>query len=726
MRAGTVGGIAGLLLQTWVLTAGTWQLFAWQRQSDFYDVQARSILDGTLAMDQRVLGIESFAHDGRHFMYFGPIPSLLRLPVVAITRSFDGRLSAASMLVALVVILATVLRMGWRIRCRVIAAVPADDPTSGDDPDDDADDDPDQDPDHDVLGDVAAVSRLEAVAFGATTFAIVGASSLVYASSRTWVYHEAILWGVALTLASIAALLVWIDVDDVNSRQSHLWIAATSALAMLALLTRPSVAGGALASFGLIGAGVLWRAWQAQRGPAHDTSDASATGRSVASLPTLATLSAGVVVPVVLYSIVNWLKFGRLLGVPFDQQGYTLLSAQRQAMLAENGGTLFNWRFIPSNLVSYLRPDLVGVDSTFPFLHPQRPATTFGAPTYDLIDLMAGLPVTMPFLLALGAVGAWTIVRRGDARLRPFRLILIGGALGAVAVLAIGYMATRYQSDFLPLLVVSSLFGLPVVTGWLQSDRAVQGARRVLLIVAPLLLAVGLATNLALGYSYQRAYGPLVHPDTIAGYIDTQRRVDGWFGDGVPDRVAMVDELSLESSIGDIAILGDCTAMYISEGGRPLDWPLTQWRLAELAPGSGASAGTIVLEADADLGVPLVHLETMGDPVTVSVAVDQDAGVMTTVIRSAAFEQRGPDLPLRAGTPLDWQVFADPNLGRLEIFLDGRYAAFADIPIGLPIRTSVGVNPDGYSDVQPEAAATVVAVPTSTPVCDRLLRAGAR
>ena len=221
-----------------MLTAGSWNPLRWGRQSDFYDVQARALLDGTFAMDQRVLGIESFARGDQHFMYFGPVPALLRIPFVAFTRSLDGRLAAISMFGALLVILFAVVAIGWSLRQRVR-------------------------PDSDQDG--AVVSWFESAGVALTTFAIVGGSSLLYASSRTWVYHEAILWGVALTLATIAVLLRWLDVDDINGGRSHLLLLATSGLATLALLTRPSVAGGALAAFGLIAAQLLVRTWWHRR-----------------------------------------------------------------------------------------------------------------------------------------------------------------------------------------------------------------------------------------------------------------------------------------------------------------------------------------------------------------------------------------------------------------------------------------------------------------------------
>jgi len=55
-------------------------------------------------------------------MYYGPVPALLRMPVLLVTHRFDGRLTQCSMLVAFVVALVFVGRLSWRIRGLVTTA----------------------------------------------------------------------------------------------------------------------------------------------------------------------------------------------------------------------------------------------------------------------------------------------------------------------------------------------------------------------------------------------------------------------------------------------------------------------------------------------------------------------------------------------------------------------------------------------------------------------------
>src|SRR3546814_9822166 len=75
----------------------------------------------------------------------------------------------------------------------------------------------------------APVPRGEAAAVAVATFAVVASGSLLFVASRAWVYHEAIMWGVALTVGALEGLLVcatepsrrWIDRKSTRLNSSH-------------------------------------------------------------------------------------------------------------------------------------------------------------------------------------------------------------------------------------------------------------------------------------------------------------------------------------------------------------------------------------------------------------------------------------------------------------------------------------------------------------------------
>ncbi len=107
---------------TWLLTAGTWDLFQRQYFDNFFDAQARSMLDGRLDVPPEVVGFEGFLIGGKTFIYFGPVPALLRMPLMLVTDRFDGRLTTVSMLLAMLVLSMAGFRLACAIRGRSCGA----------------------------------------------------------------------------------------------------------------------------------------------------------------------------------------------------------------------------------------------------------------------------------------------------------------------------------------------------------------------------------------------------------------------------------------------------------------------------------------------------------------------------------------------------------------------------------------------------------------------------
>ena len=163
------------LLILWDLWTGRFDLFRQLNPDNFYDLQGHAILEGHLWVPKGSLGIEAFVHGGRDYTYFGLFPSLIRLPVLAFTHAYDGRLTAPSMLIAWFVTGLFASLLLWRVRVL-------------------------------VRGD-AAIGMAEAVASGVTVAALTGGSVLVYLASSPKVSHEDLAWSVALTVAAVFALL---------------------------------------------------------------------------------------------------------------------------------------------------------------------------------------------------------------------------------------------------------------------------------------------------------------------------------------------------------------------------------------------------------------------------------------------------------------------------------------------------------------------------------------
>src|SRR5215218_6915694 len=115
-RAALIGGLLAVPVFFWMVNAGQLNPFHAERFGNFYDIQAHSLLDLHWNVPAKQVAFEGFLIDGKTYLYFGPVPALLRLPVVAITDSLDGRLTQISMLAAFAVAIVFVTRLSWRIR----------------------------------------------------------------------------------------------------------------------------------------------------------------------------------------------------------------------------------------------------------------------------------------------------------------------------------------------------------------------------------------------------------------------------------------------------------------------------------------------------------------------------------------------------------------------------------------------------------------------------------
>jgi hypothetical protein len=518
-QAAVVGGAVAVLLFAYVVFIGRAELTA-APTGNFYDLQARAWFDGHwdihpytddagrplidgLGNPQTPLSIEAIMIDGRAYLYYGPVPSLLRVPVLAVTDSFDGELTQFSMLGAFVVALGGLAALHWRIRCL-------------------------------VRGRARAVSRREVVLAGATVFALGAGTALLYLGSQPVVYHEATLWGVAFALAAYAAII------DAIVRPSARSVGWAGAWTTLALLTRVSVGFGPLVVLGLLLVVQLWRLFRPSRtggsgagvSPAEvppERTGGSSGGESGALLsperpvwPQRAreALIVACLVPVGLYAMVNVAKFGEFFRLPLEKQVFSQIDPQRQGALDANGGSLFSASYLPSTIWQYSRPDALELDALAPWINfPREQATVIGDAVFDTRDESSSVPATMPLFTVLTVIGLIALVRdlvRREHRLQPLLVPVVGAAAGTIGVLTIGFIANRYLGDFLPLLVLLGLLGLEVFVDWWARDR-----RLFPLIAFGVLAAWGVAANVALAVEYQRLIAP-VDPRTRDAFVAWQ------------------------------------------------------------------------------------------------------------------------------------------------------------------------------------------------------------
>ncbi|MBM3674507.1 MAG: hypothetical protein FJW88_06045 [Actinobacteria bacterium] len=545
-----VGALPALAAFAWLLTGGRADLLAKPTFGNFYDAQARALLHGHWDVPARELFIEGFHIGDKTYTYFGIWPSVLRMPVLAVGDSLYGRLTQASMLLAFAVALVAVAALDWRIRGLVRPARPC--------------------------------TRGEAALAGVVVFAIGCGTTTFFLAGRAWVYHEAILWGIAWALIAFERLVAF------GERPSATRLAAASASASLAFLSRPSVGLGPVLAIALVLAGLLLRRVRHRL-----------RGRGARALDRLDWLAAGIdggratrwtgpvavalALPCVLYAWMNWSRFGTVFSVPWSKQFLVSIDERHRAALEANGGTYFGLKFLPSTVVQYLRPDALGASGIFPWVtFPRFTPPVFGNAVFDTTDLTSSVPASMPALLVLGILGVYAVVatrRVGAPGLARLRVPLLGAGGGVVFVLAISFIAQRYLGDWVPLLVIAALAGLHVLLA--RRETAGRRGRRAagLALGAVAVLAVwGVWVNLSLGVLYQRLYNPEL-PSQRAGMIAFQYDVDGWLGGGQADLERASALPRRAARAGTTLVVGDCASVYWSDGHR--------WWPVEGAPAAG-------------------------------------------------------------------------------------------------------------------------------------------
>lgn len=486
--------------------------------ANFYEIQARALFHGHWYVPTGSLSIEAFVHDGRSYMYFGPFPSLLRMPILLFTSRLDGRLTAVSLLIAWMCTALFASLLLWRVRILIRGSM--------------------------ILG------RAEAASYGALIAALLAGSVLMFMGAIPYVYNEDLAWGATLTIGSMFGLL------GILERPTGYRVIGTGALILAANLSRlplgwACVIGAILAAlwFHLGYGGEDNRRWR---------------------LPVLA---CGLI-PLAVGCYVTWAKFGTPFGLPMADQVWTQISAHRRLFLAVNGGKAYNLAFVPTNALAYLGPAGLSFTSVFPFITlPSSPPTVIGNVVFDMTYRTASAPASMPLLFLLACAGTFAAFRRrasGQARL--IRIPLLAAASGTVGVLVWGYIANRYLSDFLPFLFLASCVGL--VDVWHRVKVRRRRARKRILVAVCLLAALSIAINL--GIASTPADSSAWQGARVQNYVHLQESISSFTGNPIAGNVLRGSTLPSWEPADTLFVLDHCAALYISNGEHYSTWiPVT-------------------------------------------------------------------------------------------------------------------------------------------------------
>ncbi len=503
-----VGAAAVTLPYLWVL----WDLWTGHvsglrsvEPDNFYELQARAMFAGHLWVPTGSLGIEGFLHAGHTYTYFGIWPSIIRMPVLVFTHAYDGTLTAPSLLAAWLLTGLFSALLLWRVRILIRGEV--------------------------VLG------WAEAASYGALTAAIMGGSVLMFIAANPSTYDEDFAWSVALVIGALFTLLGMLERPTTKA-------AVASGLLILAANLNRSPTGYACVIAALLVAGWFalgkggadqrrWAWWMAVCG----------------------------IVPLLASCAVTYAKFGLPFGLPMADQVWAHINAHRRYFLAANGGKAFSLRFLPSTMWAYLDPGAIRFSSLFPFIAaPSTPAHAVGNVVLDQTYATTSVTAASPLLFLLACWGVVTAFRpHGIGNVRLTRLILLGAAAATAGVLVWGYIAYRYVSDLLPLLIIASAIGL--VDIWRRLDGRSAKARGWTFAAVAALAVYGVAANVAITATPSTWFSQT----QLANFVAAQQSLTPV---SLHATVTTGDVLPYYAPAGALFIAGHCDALYRSTG----DW----------------------------------------------------------------------------------------------------------------------------------------------------------
>jgi hypothetical protein len=587
-------------------------------QDNFYDLQTRAMFQGHLHLAAGALGLEGFVHDGRTYTYFGLFPSIIRMPILLVTNSLDGRLTAPFILLAWLLTGFFSALLLWRVRFL-------------------------------VRGD-SAMGRTEAAGFGVLMATIMGGTIWMLLASTPFTFNEDIAWSICLTIGSIFALL------GVIERPSWGRVIASGVLILCANLDRSTtgwacvVGAGFIALWFLLGLGGREnRRW---------------------FVPVLA---AGVI-PLAIGCAVNYAKFGVLFGVSNFDQVWTHVNAYRRKFLAANHNAEEGTIFVPTNIVTYFRPDGLGLSRVFPFVTlPSSPPTALNGVLFDRLYRTASLPASTPLLFLLSIWGLVTAFRpKSIGKVARTRLLLLAAGSAGAALLLWGYIAPRYLGDFVPFLVLASAVALADIFRRLEYRE-----RRLRVGVLVVIAVVAL-------FSITANVGMAIVPDEewnttqVLNYVQAQKTASDLTGHPLESQVVRGNSLPPWAPAGQLYVIGDCSGLYISNGENYSTVPSQQferttWMTVELGE-PFQHTFRVNAQSPTSGGTETVPLLNAG-PYTISVNMQPTAKrgrvSLWFSVDSGAGTMNGPHFEVDSGTSHTAVVTTDPEKHQFAASVDG-------------------------------------------------------
>lgn len=368
-------------------TTGGRQIFVKEVLGGAYDSQAEHFLRGDVDVDVDAIGHEAMIVNGKVRMYFGPFPALLRIPLNFLYPAGHGKWSRISGFCAGMIALfafAGLVRIALRSSPLSSRA-------------------------RNWLGNACVIG----FALGSPLLLLLGNLSI---------YDEAIIWGLALSLAAIFFVF--------RSRQSE------GRAATRALLGFSICAGGALLSRVTFGAPFVLIGLFLALGIRRDN-----------RITNLAALILPLGAALIFYIWLSYARFGSLTGVNFD---YYINPVHSE--FAHKFG-VFSPRRIPYSFSDYFSLRFPSLEREPPFLAADR--HSYNYPTLysnDFSEVYLPLPWSSGWLVFGAIMGISCLLRRKRADLFE-RGAAVALFVQFLCILSYFLLAERYAADLCPFLI---------------------------------------------------------------------------------------------------------------------------------------------------------------------------------------------------------------------------------------------------------------------------------
>jgi hypothetical protein len=459
-----------LVVCAWFVTWGDWTFFERESFCGFYDAQARSMIEGHLDVPPKAISFEAYIFHGKTYGYFGIGPALLRIPLVLLFGSMDGLWSRSMMMIACTTNL--ICAYGILLLLRRDAEVE---------------------------------TRSQRFLDSLFILCVAIGSTNVFMMSRSFLFHEAIMWG-----GTFALLFAWTMLKYLQS-PSRRFLVLAAAFAFMSFHSRPTAGTGAVLAMGVLTAILGLRALANPQAAQFSL----AFGGIVKPLPHALIGAAAVCITLSTYFGVNYAKFRTFEGVPVQ---YYNLYIQTPSRMTVTGGKQIHFENIPTGLATYFGMRGLRFDREFPWVFLCRQATLLGSPAIDVVEQFSSFPVSMPALTLLAVMGSLALIRGSSETIRRARLPAMALLFGGGIVLMTVGITERYLHDFYPALIIFAAVGVCR----LGSGKNVPGKTAMIAMLS----IVSIALNCAFALVYQRVAPWGVPAAKQAEFVHFQQSID--------------------------------------------------------------------------------------------------------------------------------------------------------------------------------------------------------